>query len=67
MARSAAQRQALAMSDEPTRRARERLTAIDWDAHPEAEADTRKRTPDVHIIVAGLALIAAVVLLVLAF
>jgi hypothetical protein len=55
------------MPDEPTRRARERLAAVDWDAHPEPDADTRKRTPDVHMIVAALALITAVVLLVLAF
>jgi hypothetical protein len=67
MVRSAGQRQSGAMSDEPTRKARERLAAVDWDAHPEADADTRKRTPDVHMIVAGLALITAVVLLVLAF
>lgn len=55
------------MPDEPTRRARERLAAVDWDEQPEAQADTRKRTPDVQIIVAALALITAVVLLVLAF
>jgi hypothetical protein len=55
------------MSDEPTRRARERLTAVDWGAHPEADTDTPKRAPDVHMIVAAVALIIAVVLLVLAF
>jgi hypothetical protein len=55
------------MPEEPTRRARERLTTVEWGAHPEADADTRKRTPDVHMMVAALALIIAVVLLVLAF
>jgi hypothetical protein len=67
MARSAGQRQTRVMSEEPTRRARERLTAVDWGAHPEADTDTPKRAPDVHMIVAAVALIIAVVLLVLAF
>jgi hypothetical protein len=67
MARSAGVRQSRAMPDEPTRRVRERLAAVDWGARPEADTDTPKRTPDVHMIVAALALITAVVLLVLAF
>jgi hypothetical protein len=59
------------MSDEPTREARKHLRAVDWGAHPEADADSRRqagrRTPDVQMIVAGLALLTAVVLIVLAF
>jgi hypothetical protein len=59
------------MSDEPQHKARKPLTAADWRAHPDAEADRRekagRRMPDVEMLVAALALLTAVVLVVLAF
>ena len=58
------------MSRDPTRSAHGGTTDVNWTEPPRAEADKRgsgRGLPDPQLIVAGLALLAALVLVILAF
>ena len=69
MAYRASARHCRDMSRDPTRRAHGGTTEFDWTEPPRDEADKRggRRMPDPQLIVAGLALVAALVLVILAF
>ena len=71
MAREAVARHCRGMSRDPTRRAHGGTTEVNWTEPPRAEADKRgsgrRGMPDPQLIVAGLALVAALVLVILAF
>jgi hypothetical protein len=71
MARDAIARHCRDMSKDPTRRAHGGTTEFDWTQPPREDADERgggrRGMPDPQLIVAGLALVAALVLVILAF